>query len=235
MSLHIGAKDGENAERVLLPGDPLRAEHIAKTFLTDSFCYTTTRSMFGFTGYYKGERVSVQATGMGMPSFSIYASELIDSYNVKELIRVGSCGTISEDLKLRDVLIVNAADTDSGMNIDRFSHYQYAPTASFKLLSKAYNEATRCGYSAKVGKAFTSDQFYDLHAKEKMELASSLGVLGVDMETAELYTLSALKNVDALALLTVSDSILTGENLPALERQERFDEMVELALAVFFN
>lgn len=234
MSIHIAAKEGEIAECVLLPGDPLRARHIAETFFSESTCYSTTRNMLGYTGLYKGKRVSVQSTGMGMPSFSIYSTELIKSYGVKRLIRVGSCGTISEKLNLKDLLIVNGADTDSGMNIDRFGHYQVAPVPSFSLLARAYEIAKEKDYKAIVGKVFTSDQFYDIHSDEKNKVASSLGAIAVDMETAELYTKALIENVDALSILTVSDSMITGESLSSIERQEHFDEMVDLALSVLF-
>ncbi len=234
MSIHIAAEEGAIAECVLLPGDPLRAKHIAETFFTDYECYSTTRNMLGYTGYYKGNRVSVQSTGMGMPSFSIYATELIEAYGAKKLIRVGSCGAISEKLELRDLLVVSAADTDSGMNIDRFNHYQVAPVASFSLLNKAFEVSQKRDYKAVVGKVFTSDQFYDFHLAEKIKTAASLGALAVDMETAELYTLSLMKNIEALSILTVSDSMITGENLSAIERQESFDEMIDLALSVLF-
>ncbi len=234
MSVHIAAEKGAIAECVLLPGDPLRAKHIAETFFNDYACYSTTRNMLGYTGYYKGNRVSVQSTGMGMPSFSIYATELIEEYGAKRLVRVGSCGTISDRLDLRDLLIVDAADTDSGMNIDRFGNYHVAPIASFALLNKAYEIVKDRDYKAIVGKVFTSDQFYDPHANAKNRLAASLGALAVDMESAELYTLSLMKRVEALSILTVSDSIITGESLSAIERQESFDEMIDLALSVLF-
>lgn len=234
MSFHIAAEEGAIAECVLLPGDPLRAKYIAETFFTDSACYSTVRNMLGYTGFYKGNRVSVQSTGMGMPSLSIYSTELIEAYGAKKLIRVGSCGTISEKLDIGNLLIVSGADTDSGMNIDRFSHYQVAPVASFSLLNKAYKISEEREYKTIIGKVFTSDQFYDFNSDEKIKTAASLGALAVDMETAELYTLSLMKNIEALSILTVSDSMITGENLSSLEHQEIFDKMIDLALSVLF-
>ncbi|MDT4762911.1 purine-nucleoside phosphorylase [Sphaerochaeta sp. PS] len=235
MSIHIVADEGSVAESVLLPGDPLRAKHIAQTYLTDVVCYNEIRGMYGYTGYWKGNRVSVQGTGMGMPSFSIYANELIDSYKVKRLVRVGTCGSLDEKLRLRDVLIAQGADCDSGMNVSRFSLYQHAPTASFSLLQKAYTIALASNLGFRVGNVFTTDQFYDLKGREKNELARSLGTLAVDMETSELYTLAHLKGVEALTLLSVSDSMVTGEQVPSKERQTTFNAMIDLALETLFD
>ncbi len=236
MSIHIGAPENSIAEAVLLPGDPLRAQHIAQTFLTDVQLYNEVRGMYGYTGNWNGHRVSVQGTGMGMPSFSIYANELIDSYGVRRMVRIGTCGSINPSLKIKDILIAQAADTDSGMNRDRFGQrFDFAPVASFDLLMKAYNLAMVHHLPAVVGSVFTSDQFYDLHGDEKMAIAKSVGALGVDMETAELYTLAALKSVKALTIMTVSDSLVTGEAVPSLERQQTFDEMVRLALFTLFS
>ena len=235
MSIHIVAEEGSVAETVLLPGDPLRAKHIAETYLSDVFCYNEIRGMYGYTGYWKGHRVSVQGTGMGMPSFSIYAHELIDSFKVKRLVRVGTCGALDERLKLRDILIAQGADSDSGMNPSRFGLYQHAPTATFSLLQKAYAHALKAKVAFKVGNVFTTDQFYDLKSEEKLAHARSLGTLAVDMETSELYTLARLKNVEALTLLSVSDSILTGEQVPSKERQNTFNAMIDLALETLFS
>ena len=235
MSIHIAAKEGSIADTVLLPGDPLRAKHIAQTYLTDAVCYNEIRGMYGFTGYWQGNRVSVQGTGMGMSSFSIYAQELIDTYKVKRLVRIGTCGTLNEMLRLKDVLIVQAADSDSGMNPSRFGSYQHAPTASFSLLRKAYQHAVARSMAFTVGNVFTTDQFYDLKHTEKQAIARSLGTLAVDMETCELYTLAHLNQIESLTLLTVSDSLLTGEQVPSLERQSSFTAMVDLALATLFT
>lgn len=235
MSLHIAAEQGSIAESILLPGDPLRAKHIAETYLTQVVQYNDLRGMYGYTGYWKGHRVSVQGTGMGMPSFSIYANELIDSYGVKRLVRIGTCGTMSENLKLKDVLIVQAADTDSGMNQCRFGLYQYAPAASFGLLYKAYQHALKAGVGFAVGNVLTSDQFYDLQGEQKLNTAKLVGTLAVDMETCELYTLAHLKNVEALTLLTVSDSLLTGQQVAPRDRQTTFNAMVDIALQALFE
>ncbi len=235
MSIHIVADEGSVAESVLLPGDPLRAKHIAETYLSDVFCYNEIRGMYGYTGYWKGNRVSVQGTGMGMPSFSIYAHELIDTFKVKRLIRVGTCGSLDQRLRLRDILIAQGADTDSGMNSSRFGLYQHAATASFSLLQKAYTHALNAQVGFKVGNVLTSDQFYDMHGEDKAAIAKSLGTMAVDMESCELYTLAHLKGVEALTLLSVSDSILTGEQVPSKDRQNTFNAMVELALETLFD
>lgn len=235
MSIHIVAKEGSVAESVLLPGDPLRAKHIAETYLDDVTCYNEIRGMYGYTGSWQGHRVSVQGTGMGMPSFSIYAHELIETYKAKRLIRIGTCGTLTESLRLRDVLIAQGSDTDSGMNLSRFGLYQHSATASFSLLHKAYTHAKEAGIGFAVGNVFTSDQFYDLKGKEKFALAQSLGTMAVDMESCELYTLARLKGVEALTLLSVSDSLLSGEQVPSEQRQNTFNVMVDLALQTLFN
>ncbi|MBG0766859.1 purine-nucleoside phosphorylase [Sphaerochaeta halotolerans] len=235
MSIHIVADKNSIADTVLLPGDPLRAKHIAQTYLTDVVQYNEIRGMYGFTGRYHGQRVSVQGTGMGMPSFSIYAQELIDSYGAKRLVRVGTCGTMSESLKLKDVLIVQGADSDSGMNVSRFGTYQFAPTATFSLLMRAYENVKKMGIGYAVGNVFTSDQFYDMKGDEKKAIAQSVGTMAVDMETCELYTLAHLKGIEALTLLTVSDSLLSGNQIAPKDRQTTFDSMVDLALQTLFD
>ncbi len=228
---HNSAGKGEIAERILLPGDPLRAKHIAETYFDNPVCYNETRGMLGFTGCWKGERVSVQGTGMGMPSFSIYASELIDVYGCRKLIRVGTCGTNSPHLGLRDIFIAQAAATDNGMNSDRFGlTFHYAPIPSFSLMKTAYDIAVEKGVKVTVGECFSSDAFYDERHGEKMKIMQKLGIMAEEMESAELYTLGALKGVDTLALFTVSDNILTGEGTSAGERQKNFNTMIEIAL-----
>ena len=235
MSTHITAEKGMVAECVLLPGDPLRAEHIASTFFKNPVKYNETRGMYGFTGEWNGHRVSVQGTGMGMPSFSIYANELIDFFGCKKLIRVGTCGSNNKNLKLRDVFIAQSANTDSGMNTDRFgSSFHLAPVPSFSLMYKAYEEALKAGIPVTVGPCFSSDKFYDDRHEEKMAMMHKLGIMAEEMEAAELYTLGALKNVETLALFTVSDDILTGEQTTAKERQTTFNNMIEIALRSFF-
>ncbi|WP_139902465.1 purine-nucleoside phosphorylase [Clostridium thermarum] len=229
MSVHIGAKEGQIADRILLPGDPLRAKFIAETFLENPECYNEVRGMYGFTGTYKGKRVSVQGTGMGMPSISIYATELIQSYGVKKLIRVGTCGSFLEDVKVRDVIIAMSASTDSNINKLRFHGMDYAPTASFKLLKKAYDTSVEKGLNTKVGSVLSSDTFYNDEA-DSWKLWAKYGVMAVEMETAALYTIAAKFGVDALGILTVSDHLVTGELTSAEERQKTFTNMIEVAL-----
>ncbi|MDC0759347.1 MULTISPECIES: purine-nucleoside phosphorylase [Brevibacillus] len=229
MSIHIGAQQGQIAETILLPGDPLRAKYIAETFLEGAECYNNVRGMLGFTGTYKGKRVSVQGTGMGVPSISIYVNELMQSYGVQNLIRVGTCGAIQEDIKVRDVIIGMAASSDSQTNRLLLNQVDFAPTANFDLLYKAYQAATERNLSVKVGNIFTSDSFY----RENLDLYKKLAsyqVLAVEMESSALYTLAAKYKRNALSILTVSDHILTGEETSADERQTTFNEMIEVAL-----
>jgi purine-nucleoside phosphorylase len=230
MSVHIGAKEGEIAESILLPGDPLRAKYIAENFLEDAVCYNEVRGMLGYTGTYNGKRVSVQGTGMGVPSISIYVHELINSYGVKNLIRVGTCGAYQKDVKVRDVIIAMSASTDSGVNNKFFNGVTYAPTASFKLLKKAYDGAVKNNMNVNVGSVFTSDVFYH-DDKEMVQRLADHQVLAVEMETSALYTIASRFGVDALSVLTVSDHLITGEETSSQERQETFNEMVEVALA----
>jgi purine-nucleoside phosphorylase len=230
MSTHIGAQPGEIAERVLMPGDPLRAKWIADTFLADAVCYSTVRNMFGFTGTYQGVPVSVQGSGMGMPSCSIYTHELINEYGVKTLIRVGSCGALVESLQLRDVVAASGSSTDSAMNRARFDGLiDYAPVADFYLLRSAVDAAERRGIQMRVGPILAADAFYT----DRPDLYDSLadyGVLAVEMESAALYTIAARYGARALTLLTVSDHIKTGEHTTAQEREQTFSQMVEIAL-----
>lgn len=228
MSIHINAKPGEIADIVLLPGDPLRAKYIAEKFLENATCYNEVRNMFGFTGTYKGHRISVQGTGMGVPSISIYITELMQDYGVKKLIRVGTCGALQKDVKVRDVILAQSASTDSKMNEIIFNGIDFAPTANFDLLLKAYNAGLKTGLNLKVGNVFTADMFYsDENQNEKL---ARYGVLAVEMETAALYTLAAKYGRQALSVLTVSDHILTGEMTTAEERQTTFNDMIQVAL-----
>ncbi|KKK37264.1 purine nucleoside phosphorylase DeoD-type [Mesobacillus campisalis] len=228
MSVHIGAKEHEIAETVLLPGDPLRAKYIAETFLEDAKLYNEVRNMFGYTGTYKGKRISVQGTGMGVPSISIYINELMSSYNVQTLVRVGTCGAIQKDVKVRDVILAMSSSTDSQMNRLTFGGVDYAPTADFGLLLKAYNAGLEKGLNLKAGNVFTADQFYNDNAE--LEKWAKYNILAVEMETTALYTLAAKFGRRALSVLTVSDHILTGEETTAEERQTTFNEMIEVAL-----
>lgn len=229
MSIHIGAKESAIANTVLLPGDPLRAKFIAENMLENAVCYNEVRGMYGYTGTYKGKKVSVQGTGMGIPSISIYVNELISSYNAKNLIRIGTCGSYSEDIKLRDVILAMSASTDSSINKLRFNGMDYAPTASFELLRKAYDVACEKGIEVKVGGILTSDTFYR-DDPDHWRLWVSYGIKAIEMETAALYTLAAKFNVNALSILTVSDCILTKEETTSEERQKTFSDMIEIAL-----
>lgn len=228
MSIHIEAKEHEIAETVLLPGDPLRAKYIAETFLEGAECYNNVRGMLGFTGTYKGKKVSVQGTGMGVPSISIYINELMQSYGVKQLIRVGTCGAIQKDVKVRDVILAMTASTDSQMNRLTFGGIDYAPTADFELLKNAYDAGSEKGLKLKAGNVFTADMFYNDNADH--EKWARYGILAIEMETAALYTLAAKFGRKALSVLTVSDHILTGEETTAEERQNTFNEMIEVSL-----
>ncbi|WP_373893161.1 purine-nucleoside phosphorylase [Virgibacillus natechei] len=230
MSVHIGAKQGDIADKILLPGDPLRAKFIAETFLEDVTQYNQVRGMYGYTGTYKGERVSVQGTGMGVPSISIYVNELIQSYDVQKLIRVGTCGAIQKDVQVRDVILAQGSTTDSQLNRMVFGGIDYAPIADFDLLKNAYDVGIEKGLNLRVGNVFTSDTFYRDNAKEVNELLAKYKVLAIEMETSALYTLAAKFDRQALSVLTVSDHILTGEETSSEERQTTFNEMMEVAL-----
>lgn len=229
---HNHASVGEIAEKVLLPGDPMRAKYIADHFLENAVCYNQVRGMYGYTGSYKGKQVSVQGTGMGMPSMHIYASELIEYYGAKRLIRVGTCGSLKKEIKLRDVVIAIGATTDSNMNHDRFGTVSFAPVADFTLLKKAYEESQKQKVCAVVRNIFTSDKFYDERGNEKNQLLSSYGIAAVDMETCELYTLAAKYGVQSLTMLTVSDHLVTGGKCTTEERQTAFEEMIKIALEI---
>ncbi len=231
MSTHIAAEPGQIAPIVLFPGDPLRAKWIAETFLDDAALYTETRGMLGFTGTWEGHRVSVQGSGMGVPSMSIYANELFQDYGVQTIVRVGSCGALTEKLKVRDVIIANGACTDSGINRVRFNGLDYAPVADFSLLRAAVDasEAEPLESSVHVGLLFSSDQFYSTRPELNQPFVQH-GVLGVEMETSGLYTLAAYHGRRALSICTVSDHIVTGEETTAQEREQTFGDMIRIAL-----
>jgi purine-nucleoside phosphorylase len=229
MSTHIGAAPGEVAPVVLMPGDPLRAKWIAETFLDDARCYTEVRGMLGFTGTWQGRPVSVQGSGMGQPSLAIYVNELFVDYDVQTVVRVGSCGALTEALALRDIVVASGACTDSSMNRIAFEGLDYAPVADFGLLRAAVEAAESRGTDPHVGLIFSSDSFY----AARPELVSRMveyGVLAVEMEASALYTLAAKQGRKALAICTVSDHIVTGEKTTAAEREQTFGEMVEIAL-----
>jgi purine-nucleoside phosphorylase len=230
MSVHIDARPGDIAEAVLLPGDPLRAQYIAETFLENAVCYNRVRGMLGFTGTWRGKKVSVQGTGMGVPSASIYIHELVNEFRARKLVRIGTCGALRPDIGLREVIIAQAACTDSSINRRVFGAVDFAPIADFGLMKLAHEiGSARSGLKPRVGNVFSSDLFYsdDNALYEKL---ARYGVLAVEMETAALYTLSAKFGTQALSLLTVSDSIATGEQTTPMERQTTFNDMIEIAL-----
>lgn len=231
MSIHIGAKPGDIANTVLLPGDPLRAQFIAEQFLENPVCYNEVRGMYGFTGTYKGKKVSIQGTGMGVPSISIYIHELMAEYDVTTLIRIGTCGSIQPGIDLREIILAMSASTDSNVNKIRFHGRDYAATASFDLLQKAHIIAQHSGITVRVGNVLTSDTFYRDHPDD-WKLWAKYGVLAVEMETAALYTLAAKFQARALSILTVSDNIVTRLQTTAEERQTTFRQMIEIALEI---
>ncbi len=233
MSTHINAPDGAIAESVLLPGDPLRAKFIAENFLEDAKCYNEVRGMYGYTGFYKGKRVSVQGTGMGQPSLSIYVHELFQFYNVQKAIRIGTCGSIREDVNIRDIILANGACTDSSLQSQRFGLLHYSPVPDFDLLYTAYNKSKELGLKTVVAPCVSSDRFYD--DNENWKLWKKYGAAGVEMESAELYTLAAEFKRKALTILTVSDHIITGQATTAEERQTTFKDMMILALETIIN
>ena len=231
MSIHIGAKEGDIVETILLPGDPKRAKWIAENYLENAFCYTDIRGMLGFTGTYKGKRISVQGTGMGIPSISIYITELMKDYGVKNLIRVGSAGSYQEDIKVRDVVIAMSASTDSNINNRRFNGANFSSFSNFELFSMALKVAEEKNIKIKAGNVLTSDEFYSDNSDYYKRWAD-FGVLAVEMETAGLYTLAAKYKAKALSILTISDSLVSPEITSAEEREKTFSEMIELALEI---
>lgn len=233
MTPHIGAKPGEIAETVLMPGDPYRAKWAAETFLTDAVCVNQVRGMLGFTGLWRGNRVTIHGSGMGMPSLSIYANELISQYGAKTLIRIGSAGAMQTHVKMRDLVIAMTASTLSTPSRGFFREMQYAPCADYGLLEKAVAAARAKGVATHVGGIYSSDVFYD----ERDDLTDMLerhGVLAVEMEAAELYTVAARFGARALAVLTISDHLKTHDALPAADRERSFGDMVEIALQAAF-
>ena len=229
MSVHIAAKNGEIADTVLLPGDPKRAKWIAENFLENAVCYTDIRGMLGFTGTYKGKRISVQGTCMGIPSMSIYITELMKDYGVKTLIRVGSAGSYQEDVKIRDIVVALSTSTDSNINNRRFKGASFAPTVNFDLLSKVLKTTEEKNIKIKAGNILTSDEFYNDDPSYFKKWAE-FGVLAVEMETAALYTLASKYKAKALSILTISDSLVSPEITSSEEREKTFNEMIELAL-----
>jgi purine-nucleoside phosphorylase len=230
MSVHIGAQPGEIAEQVLLPGDPLRAKWIAETFLEDPKCYSEVRGMLGFTGRWQGVPVSIQGSGMGMPSAAISTHELINDYGVRSVLRVGSCGALTADLNLGDVIAAIGAATDSNMNRARFDGLvDYAPVADFGLLRTAADVAERRGIALRVGPILAADAFYT-DRPDLYDALAEYGVLAVEMESAAIYTIAARYGAKALTILTVSDHIKRGERMSAAERETGFGTMVQIGL-----
>lgn len=233
MTIHIGAAPGDIAETVLMPGDPYRAKWAAETFLTDARQINAVRGMLGFTGTWNGHPVTIQGSGMGMPSLSIYANELIRDYNAQTLIRIGSCGGMQDHVGLRDVILAMTATTVTSPSSTIFREVNFAPGADWSLLRAAAAAAEAKGTTTHVGGIYSSDTFYD----ERPDLNEQMvrhGILAVEMEAAELYTLAARYNRRALAVLTVSDHLITGEALPAEHRERSFADMVEIALNAAF-
>ena len=228
LSIHIGAQEGTIAEKVLLPGDPLRAKYIAETFFTDPVCCSTIRNMLGYTGLYRGERVSVQATGMGMPSASIYVHELIHGYGVSELIRVGTCGALRKNMQLRDLVIAISASTDSAANRIRFNGADYAAAADAELFTAAVTMARERGIRFHAGPVLTTDNFYSENRNSLYW--AEWGHLASEMETNAVYTIAAGAGARALSIMTVSDSVVTHEITTARERERSFDAMAVFAL-----
>lgn len=226
---HINANTGDFAEVVLMPGDPLRAKHIAETLLENAKLVTDVRNMLGFTGEYKGRRISVMGHGMGIPSSSIYAKELITDYGVEKIIRVGSCGAVSAAIKLRDIVIGMGASTDSNVNRQRFKGHDFAAIADFGLLRNAVKAAENAGILVRVGNIYSSDLFYNPDP-QMFDVMEKYGILGVEMEAAGLYGVAAEFGAKALCICTVSDHIRTGEELSSELRQTSFNQMVEVAL-----
>ncbi|EKO5124125.1 purine-nucleoside phosphorylase [Vibrio fluvialis] len=231
---HINAQPGDFADTVLMPGDPLRAKFIAETYLEDVKQVCDVRNMFGYTGTYKGKKVSVMGHGMGIPSCSIYVHELIAEYGVKNIIRIGSCGAVREDVKLMDVVIGMGASTDSKVNRIRFSGHDFAAIADYDLLETAVNQARAHNVPVKVGNVFSADLFYTPEP-EIFEKMKNLGILGVDMEAAGIYGVAADLGARALTILTVSDHILRGEKLSSEDRQKSFHDMMQVALETAIN
>ena len=234
MTIHIGASAGDIAETVLMPGDPLRAKWAAETFLETPTCVNDVRGMLGFTGTWNGHRVTIHGSGMGMPSLSIYANELIRDYGAKTLIRIGSCGAMQERVKIRDLILAMTSSTLSTPSRGIFRELNYAPCADFGLLRAAVAAAEARGTPTHVGGIYSSDVFYD-ERPDLNEAMTRHGILGVEMEAAELYTLAARYGVRALAVLTVSDHLITGEALPSSDRETSFGAMVEIALEAAFQ
>ncbi|MCK8044863.1 MULTISPECIES: purine-nucleoside phosphorylase [Shewanella] len=229
MTPHINAENGAFAKTVLMPGDPLRAKYIADNFLENAVLITDVRNMLGYTGEYKGKKISVMGSGMGIPSISIYAKELITEYGVENIVRIGSCGAISDNIKLMDVVMAMGASTDSAVNRTRFAHTDFAMIADFNLLKRAADSAEKLGANYHVGNLYSSDLFYSAD-EERYDLMEKYGILGVEMEAAGLYGVATEYGAKALAMMTVTDHIRQGLHLTAEERQQTLNDMIKLTL-----
>jgi purine-nucleoside phosphorylase len=230
-SIHLEAKIGDIAETVLLPGDPLRAKHAAENLLENAFCYNKVRGMLGYTGFYKGTKISIQGSGMGMGSTAIYVNELVNTYKVKNLIRVGTCGAIQKHLKIGQVILAMSASGDSGANAAYFNGMHYAPTADFDLLQKAYEAAKKLNINTHQGSIFSTDTFYD-NNPHRWDIWEEHGILGVEMESQILFTLAKRLGAKALSILTVSDNIRTGEAASSMDREQSYMDMMRIAFEV---
>ena len=228
-SIHIEAKIGDIAETILLPGDPLRAKYVSEVFLEDAFCFNKVRNMLGYTGTYKGKKVSIMGSGMGMGSMAIYANELIESYKVKNLIRVGTCGSIQDDLEIGDVILCMSASGDSAANIEYFGNMHYAATADFDLLLEAYKIAEKLNIKTHQGSIFSTDTFYD-NDPDRWAKWEEHGILGAEMESQILFTIAKRFKVKALSILTVSDNIKTGASSTSEQREKSYMDMMKIGL-----
>lgn len=233
MTAHNNAKKGDIAETVLMPGDPLRAKFIAENYLENAVCYNEVRGMLGYTGTYKGKRISVQGSGMGMPSMGIYSYELFNEYDVNNIIRIGTAGAISDNVNLREIIIAMSASTNSNYAMQYNLAGTYAPTASYKLLSEAVKSAEIIGSAYHVGNILSSDTFYD--ESGSLKKWAEMGVLAVEMETAALYMNAARSNKNALCILTVSDCPFKNLSTTSEERQTSFRDMMKIALETAYN
>lgn len=231
MSLHIGAKKGDIARSVLIAGDPLRAKHVADTLLEKAKCYNEVRGMMGYTGYYHGKRVSIQGTGMGIPSTAIYVNELIDEYGVDCIMRVGTCGAIRREIKLGQVILAMSASSDSSTNRIHFNGMDFAPTADFGLLSMAVTASKALKITPLIGGVFSTDTFYS-HDMNRWTTWADHGILGAEMETSVLYTIAARKRIKALSILTVSDNIITQKYASSVDRERKYMDMMKIALSI---
>ncbi|MCS3433210.1 purine-nucleoside phosphorylase [Klebsiella sp. BIGb0407] len=229
MTPHINASPSDFAETVIMPGDPLRAQYIAEAYLDNAKRVCDARNMFGFTGYYRGQPVSIMAHGMGVPSISIYTYELINFFNVKKLIRIGTCGVIGENPNLQNVVVATGAGTSSSVNRDRFGGYDYAAVPDFELLRQCWDVAQRRNIPTHFGNTFTNDLLYD-KPEGMLQILNKMNIIAVEMETSALFTVAAQYRAKALSLLTPCINSLTGEEVPALQQQTTLDQMIELAL-----